>query len=207
MPLFNFGSGKPTSTPEATFWNWFLKNEDRLFNLEIDMESTFAMLSEAMNKVHPYLTFEFGPKRGNKREFIISADGMREALPKVQSLCAAAPQLPRWEVIAFRRRREAGDITFNGITIRAEDVRVLVEPCGPKVGVTVFIPGFGQELEDHYTNIAFIYLDHTLGEFDVITMIGSVNVFGTTSVPNGAVTLRELPETVHTFMSTTNRYN
>ena len=72
MRLFS----KPTK--EQRFWSWFARNTDRLFQFEADQEAIFDDLGAALEKVHPGLTFEFGPVREGKREFIVSADGIRE---------------------------------------------------------------------------------------------------------------------------------
>ena len=83
-------------TPEQEFWRWFEKNDASLFDFEKDQKAVFDRLTTAMHRVHPSLTFEFGPKQGDSREFVISADGIKDAFPKVISLHAAAPKLPRW---------------------------------------------------------------------------------------------------------------
>lgn len=63
-------------SPEATFWKWFAKHDDRLFSFEADQDAIFQELGKAINKIHPDLTFEFGPvSEAGKREFIISAGG------------------------------------------------------------------------------------------------------------------------------------
>lgn len=96
MRLFS----KPTK--EQRFWSWFARNTDRLFQFEADQEAIFDDLGAALEKVHPGLTFEFGPVREGKREFIVSADGIRELFPAVRALVAAAPVLSRWAIIPFR---------------------------------------------------------------------------------------------------------
>src|ERR1700722_18171438 len=65
------------ATPED-FWKWFQSNEDTLFNFEKNREQTFDKLGAEMHKLNPSLTFEFGPIEDGKREFVISADGIKE---------------------------------------------------------------------------------------------------------------------------------
>jgi hypothetical protein len=67
-----------SASPESEFWQWFGRNHNLLFNFERDREAVFDQLAAAMHKVHPSLTFEFGPKSGGQREFVISADGDRK---------------------------------------------------------------------------------------------------------------------------------
>src|SRR6187399_703219 len=90
---------------EEKFWKWFQANEARLFDFERDQDRVFAELGPAMKKVHSNLTFEFGPKKDGQREFVISADGIKDAFPAVIALADKAPELPRWNIIKFRQRR------------------------------------------------------------------------------------------------------
>ena len=69
-------STRAQATPESDFWLWFEKNQISLFDFERDQERTFNRLAAEMHKVHPSLTFEFGPKTGGRREFVISAGGI-----------------------------------------------------------------------------------------------------------------------------------
>ena len=67
--------------PEEKFWQWFDAHQDQLFNFELDRERIFDELSSRLNCVHPELTFEFGPEK-DKREFVISAGGIRWPSPR-----------------------------------------------------------------------------------------------------------------------------
>ena len=97
---------------EKAFWDWFQANDERLYNFERDQEPTFDLLQTELQKVDKNLTFEFGPVENGRREFIISAGGIREAFPKVESLYATAPVLSRWEVVKYRPRHEPMDIAL-----------------------------------------------------------------------------------------------
>ena len=98
------------ATPEQAFWSWFEKNEKRLFTFETDRDRVFNELAGKLKQVHESVTFEFGPVEDGKREFVISADGIKDAFPAVEKLYALAPKLPRWKFIKFRPRRAAMDI-------------------------------------------------------------------------------------------------
>lgn len=171
------------AAPEHEFWKWFRKNEGVLFDFERDRERTFDRLAAEMQKVDPGLTFEFGPKRDNRREFIISADGISDVFPKVESLFAAAPALSKWKFIKFRPRRMPFDIEYNGISVKSDSVRVRLKPDGGKIGVTLMIPGFKETDYGNWVAIAFLFLDQALGEYDVATRVGAVEVQGPAGKP------------------------
>jgi len=184
---------RSSGSPEQEFWKWFQSNETALFDFENDQERIFDRIGNALHKIDPALTFEFGPKEGGRREFVISADGIRSAFPKVEALYAAAPSLPRWKFIKFRPRRAPMDITYGSITVKARSVVVGLEPAGPKANLTIFIPGYSRTAHQTYMAIAFLLLDEALGEYDVETRIGNIDIKPLTDAPSSACSLEALP--------------
>ena len=82
---------------EDTFWQWFAKNEGKLFSFETNQQEIFSALSHQLELVNCDLTFEFGPLQSDgKREFVISEGGIKAAFPAVEALYAKAPALDRW---------------------------------------------------------------------------------------------------------------
>src|ERR1035438_3243916 len=171
-----FGLFKTEATPEQEFWKWFQKNEASLFTFETNQEAVFDRLGTQMKKVQDSLTFEFGPVENGKREFVISADGIKAAFPAVERLYASAPKLDRWIFIKFRPRRTPMDIEYSGVKAKADDVYCTVEPDRGKAGITVFFRGYEAEKDKTYKGIAFLMLDQALGEYDVETKVGFIEV-------------------------------
>jgi hypothetical protein len=163
-------------SPEAQFWAWFEKNQDMLYYFERDQERIFDQLGAAMHKVHPDLTFEFGPDKDGKREFVISADGLKAGFPAVESLHAAAPSLPRWTFIKFRPRQSPMQIEIGELKIKPEDVEVAVEADGAKAGFTAFVRGFDNAREKQFSQAVYLLLDHAVGEYDMETKVGFIVV-------------------------------
>lgn len=181
-PMFSLSTlyslfGKPVPvTPEAVFWQWFQKNEDAMFDVERDRERNFERLAAELHKVHPALAFEFGPRNPRRRDFVISADGKRAAFSEVERLHAAAPLLPKWNVIKFRQRGAAVDLEYMGMSVKADSVKAILTPGRDKLDVAMIIPGCSDAERETYTGIAFLMLDKVLGEYDVETRIGTINV-------------------------------
>jgi len=190
---FAFSCKRAQPTPED-FWKWFQSNEDRLFNFEKNREQTFDMLGAEMHKLNPSLTFEFGPIEDGKREFVISADGVKEAFPQVEALYAAAPSLPRWKFIRFRPRRKPMDVKYGGVSVRAASVTVQLVQNGQVADVTVFIPNYSEADRKTFGAIAFLLLDGALGEYDVETRVGQINVDATLKVQAQTSSLQDLPK-------------
>jgi hypothetical protein len=187
------------ATPEQDFWKWFVKNEASLWDFEKNQEQTFDRLNAEMHRINPSLTFEFGPKENGKREFVISADGIRDAFPAVEALYAAAPVLPRWTIVKFRPRRKPFDIEYSGIKVHAKDVRVTVRPSAGKADLVVFLPGYSNDQRNKFLGVTFLLLDQALGEYDVEMKVGAIDEFNLDAAPADAITLEELPKAFDKF--------
>jgi hypothetical protein len=172
--------------PDATkmtiaegFWNWFTQHEAELFNFDPDRETEreriFDQLITELQKVDPNLTFEFGPKE-TRREFVISAGGIKSTFPVVSSLVDAAPALDHWLVTAFRPRRTPPNVVeFRGKRVHPRDVRFSLLDNGKTAGVYLFIPGF-REGDADWKQIGYLLLDDTLGEYDVESRLGLIKM-------------------------------
>ena len=189
---------------EKNFWTWFQANEASLYDFQKNQPRIFDQLSAEMHKIHPSLTFEFGPLQDGRREFIISADGIKDAFSKVESLYAAAPQLARWKFTKFRQRRKPLDIAYEGISVKADAVAVMAQPDGAKAKVTVFLPDYAAAAHQKYQSIAFLLLDRALGEYDVESRVSEVQVASTARVPNEAYSLDAFPKAFDSLLARQN---
>jgi len=198
LPLLLFGlaffSRRSQTTPEQEFWKWFQSNEPSLFDFEKNQERIFDRILKELHRVNPDLTFEFGPKLNGRREFVISADGIKTAFPKVESLYASAPSLPRWTFIKFRQRRAPSDVNYGGVSVKTTSVLVQLQPAGSKADVVIFIPGYTSAAYPTYAPIVFLLLDQALGEYDVEMHVGKIEIRPVSEAPAGALSLDALPK-------------
>jgi hypothetical protein len=181
-------------TPQQQFWNWFTENESELFDFEIDQERVFDRLAEQLHKIDPDLTFEFGPKDAGEREFVISAGGIKRAFPSVSALATAAPRFARWQITAFRPRSATLSIVdFQGTRIHPDDVQFSLLHDGTNVGIHLFIPGY-VEGDPDLNQIGYLLLDEALGEYDVESKVGPIEIFSPEANTDGKrYSLSELP--------------
>ncbi len=183
---------------ENYFWERFLKMSDELFNFKANRRKLITDLLRIIKEIHPNLTFEIGPKVGDRREFIISASGAREAFLAVISLVKTAPKLRKWKFVAFKPRRETkATIYFAGITVSTEDVLFEYTKEGKgKIGIVLYGKNIG-EFDIRVQYAMFGLLDILLGEYDVETRIGTVDVRPLPTYHiNGLKPLSELPSIV-----------
>ncbi|MFZ0958373.1 MAG: hypothetical protein WAN60_18675 [Candidatus Sulfotelmatobacter sp.] len=167
------------TTAQEEFWRWFIQREGDLFKFdpecETERERIFDQLATALQRVHRDLTFEFAPREA-RREFVVSAGGIRSAFPAAISLVDAAPALARWRVTAFRpRRTSVGIVEIAGKRVDPSDVQFSLLDNGKIAGIYLFIPGFREEDVD-WKQIGYWMLDESLGEYDVESRLGLIEM-------------------------------
>jgi hypothetical protein len=167
-------------TAQEQFWIWFVAHERELFDFDpnqvAERERIFDQLHGELQKVDPDLTFEFGPNEP-RREFVISAGGIQRAFPAVVSLALAAPALEQWQVKAFRPRRTPLQIVeFAEKRVDPEEVQFSLLDNGKIAGIRLFIPGFRDD-DAELKQIAYLLLDGALGEYDVESRLGLIEMF------------------------------
>jgi len=203
IAIFSLPCSRAVATPEQDFWAWFGKNEAALFDFEKDQDRIFKELSTEMKKVNGDLTFEFGPKENGKRDFVISAGGIQSSFPAVIALYNSSPKLDRWNFIKFRPRRPFVDneIDFGGTKVSAKDIYFALDPEGSKVGITLFIKGYTATPDKSYEQIAYLFLDTALGEYDVETKVGAITVKDSGEDVK-KTPLKDLPSAVDSYFQT-----
>ena len=158
----------------AEFWQWFVAQEEEYLRFEEDQEPRFDRLLKAMHRVQKHLTFEFGPP-AERREFILSADGIKEAFAAVVALKNAAPVLKRWEIIAFRPRRfPLSPLQIGEIHLEPAEVEVSLARNGKVVGLYLFLPESVPKRARE--QLGFLMLDEALGEYDVESGLGMIEI-------------------------------
>lgn len=202
MSFLSIFGANANTTEEDKFWLWFQKHSNEIFHFQQDRENVFNKLSNALAKINPDLTFEFGPVLDSgQREFVISAGGIKSAFPSVESLFDAAPQMPDWTITKFRpRRTPLSDLTFANVTVKAQDVYFNLYPDGNKLGAVLFFDDFSEDQYSIYGNIGYLLLDESLGEYDVETKLGFIEFHNKSSnYFKGARPLALLAEEVDAF--------
>ncbi|HKW17474.1 MAG TPA: hypothetical protein VJO35_08210 [Terriglobales bacterium] len=169
------------------FWDWFQAHEDEIFQFEADQERVFDKLGGRLHRVHRNLTFEFSGIVDGKREFIVSAGGIKTAFPEVAALVREAPTLARWEVIAFRQRKNVPQIRYAGKTVERDSIFFDYIPAGEKLDLTIFVDGMAGASREEITalkTIGYLLLDATVGEYDVETKIAGIEFVDSSMFPD-----------------------
>lgn len=168
--LQRFFRGEPDGGREERFWRWFAANQARIHDFESNRERLFAELGRELHRVHKGLTFELGaqPEPDGRRRLVISADGIREVFPAVERLTAAAPQLPEWEVVAFRQPSSPDfRVEMGGRSVDADDIWFVAHPEDEQIGVTLYVRDLDPKEPGPQQGAVYILLDTLLGEYFV----------------------------------------
>lgn len=167
------------------FWSWFKDNEELLFNFERDQEKIFDKLSEQLSLIDGNLTFEFSSVHDSgKRDFVISADGIKSSFQSVEELATKAPIFDRWTIIKYRpRRKTLNEIKFQGKHVDPKDVyfAIFKDDNPDKIGIMVFLKDYKETEKDTWGQIGYLILDEVLGEYDTETKVGAIGFQSTNS--------------------------
>lgn len=173
-------------SPEITaFWREFVDAQASLQAqpLRERVESANAIIERHLNG----LALEMSGDDGDAVvDLIATAHGSTEHFPLLMQVVAAAPALQHYRLRAFRERTTQPDFPMgmDGFELATSDVLVA---CGQDDGQAALEIRFGREIpddyQDHARNMAFIMLDHVLGEYDFAVKVGAVDFVDEASDP------------------------
>jgi hypothetical protein len=200
-PPEHTGSAAPldrgSAAPDAdqVFWKWFVDHADALSKAQL--VDVMNQVQEALDKGHHGVFAEVG-QDGDSRLLVLTADGDRAVFPDVQHLISGRPELKGWKIVAFRQRdteRDMPTLEMGGVKLERSAVRFVAQRSEDKLDVQLFIPGYvdGQK---KLGSLAFLALDHTVGEYDAETKIGALDLLPIERAPANARPLAELPAQV-----------
>ena len=197
----------PDDSRCKAFWSWFVNNASRfrIYQENQEQEQIFDEINQQLSTVHPDLTFEIGPigpeepEENDKLDFIVSADGIREAFPAVERLCKLAPELHGWRVVCFRPRGNIDlPIQMGDAILKPDDVWFKEDFQNDCVDLTLYIKGLSSYEQSVLVQLSYLLLDNALGEYDVETKIGAIERLPLPKNPEseGLKPFRELPAVV-----------
>ena len=166
------------TSPEQEFWNWFLSNKKKIEKF-IDSEHTdysiYELLTKKMRLYHHEIVPELTKTKDDNYVLIITPDGIKAGIEPTKTLAAAKPDIENWIVEKFRQPCDEITLDLNGLTYPSEDIEVVPQIDNEKdlMNIDVFIRNMNND-PNKYQNLAFLYLDHILGEFNTLTKVGYI---------------------------------
>ncbi|MDP4073445.1 DUF695 domain-containing protein [Acidovorax sp. A1169] len=140
-------------------------------------------------------------------DMIVTAHGSIDCFPLLMQVVAAAPKLQHHTLRAFRERTQQPDfpIGMDGFELSTSEVLIV---CSQDDGQAALEIRFGREIpqdfQDHARNMAFIMIDHVLGEYDFAVKVGAVDFVEESADPDAEWTpLSLLPPVFDRYWSET----
>lgn len=165
----------------AAFWSDFSAGLSALEAL--DGQEFVERANELLQRHAPGLALELEgrPAEAGAR-LIVTAHGNIEQFENVQALVREAPRCPPYAVQAFRSRMAPGPqgsdfaMHMQGFELSCAEVLVAHYDAGGIVGLELaFAKPIPQDMAEHARHMAFIMLDHVLGEWDFSVRVGPVD--------------------------------
>lgn len=187
--LARFFQPAPSESRQHVFWNWFVRNSELLATYQTNNEQVLDAIQDRLHQVNESLAFEIGRSEDGVHEFIVSADGIREFFPEVIELVKAAPRIQGWRIIAFRPRTpdmRQWNLEYEGLSLSYSDFWYASTDEGEKLALTLFVRGMDESNSDPMHGAMYLMLDAALGEYDVETKIGTIELEPLTGGPDAS---------------------
>ena len=182
---------------EAIFWKWFVKNKSKI---EIFIQSDFSdytIYNKLTKNIKSYNSILFPEiTMTEKHEFVlvITPDGDIKGIEPTKILFDSKPEIENWIIQKYRQPCDEIVLNFNGIKYPSSDIEIIPEfEDKDKVDLRIFIRNLKKD-EQKYKSLAFLYLDHILGEFNSITKVRYIDFFNLEESQSveGGISLLEL---------------
>lgn len=162
------------------FWSWFIRHisEVNRFIRSEDGDRDYDIydrLTFEIRRIHPDLTPELTIDDAETSVLVLSCDGRREGVPEVIALADRAPDFPGWRIQRFRSPMPDAAIEYEGLTVKAKDIKVAysVDEDESEVHVMLLIDGYKDD-DMRYEGAASLVMDHSIGEYNTIMHIGAI---------------------------------
>ncbi|MBE8728109.1 hypothetical protein C4F50_24590 [Flavobacterium sp. KB82] len=182
-----------------TFWNWFIENEKRFRNPEIDLDEVLQEILDNASAIEKELAFEIKPIKNGIISLTISADGVKQLIPTVQKMIEKSPKIKGWKFIAFRQKKDKKlftDIIYLSDQIELEPSKMQFLPIVENGSLELIIYSTGIN-EENYNEIFYggsLLLDNLVGEYKFMTQVDNYDFHNMPTKKEDLNQLRPLSE-------------
>lgn len=199
----------PRLTTEVAhaFWTAFLGREEAFAGLP--SRDFVQQANELLQTFAPQLALEVeGRDDAGPRGLVITAHGDKARFPDVLTMVALAPKMQRFSsVTAFRLRATNSEFAMGmeGFSLSTDDIQAQLLADRGLVGLALrFDREIPMDMVNHARHMAFIMLDHVIGEYDFAVRVGVVDFVETFADDAGEpVRLSQLPDAFDRFWQNT----
>lgn len=164
------------------FWDWFIKNKTNLEEFIKSDNKDYSIYNQLTNKLHKFnnlLYPELTIDENDNFVLIVTPDGIKDGIAPTKEIIESAPLIDHWVLKKFRQATDKMDLNFNGLELKYTEIRIWrnfkIEEV--KVDIAVLIKNYNEK-DTRFISLAFLYLDHILGEFNVLTRVDYIDFLG-----------------------------
>ncbi len=196
-----FGKKEETINTYEDFWNWFIQNDKKFFNIVKEGKNIengfFNLLFEKLNQIKEGYFFLSGMLDKNTAELIVTADGNIKNIVYVEELLNAAPKVDGWKFTALKPANDSEDfgIEMNGYQFNAENIKffsTVNENLPDEINITLVYTNYKTEDKDKIDMGCFIFIDHFLGELNSVSIIDKLKIIGSNETNNELLDINKL---------------
>lgn len=158
------------------FWRWFESKKMEIEDLLMSETGDYSIYEELTNKLNSYSNLiipELTRDTDGNNVLILSCDGRSEGIPFVERLYECAPTIDNWRFQKFRAPGQVRELNYDGLSFKPDDISAKYYFDGQYYNVELFITDY-DDTNIRYKALAFLYLDHFVGEYTVMTKIGHI---------------------------------
>jgi Family of unknown function (DUF695) len=180
-------SKKQEAISYAEFWEWFVKNEQRFYqvvkkgkNFEAGF---FDPLSEKLEELRPDIYYLTGMMEDDKAELIFSTEGKIRLIVFIEELVAASPGLENWKFTALKpsSEKDTFEIKKEGKVFNSENISFYaneIEAYPDEIDLTLVYHDWDENDAESLKCGVALFLENWLGELEMATNIDNYNVVG-----------------------------
>ncbi len=181
---------------EKAFWDWFREHKTELEKFIASNTDDYSLFNELTSKLRSYndlVMAELTKDLEKNNILVLTCDGRRDGITAVESLYENAPQIDKWKIQKFRAPGHVKELNYQGLALKPDAIKVKYTWDGNYYNIEMFIRGYS-ESDERYKGLAFLYLDHLVGEYHVMTKIGQIEFkkLGLFTGTSDKVSLQEL---------------
>ena len=161
---------------DKEFWDWFLTKKTEIEEFIIAETDDYTIYNELTDKLKSYNDLvipELTKDTQDNSVLILSCDGKRDGIPYVEKLYESAPKIDKWRIQKFRAPGHVNKLNYQGLEFKSNDLRIKYDFDGQYYNIKLFIKGY-KDNDDRFKGLAFLYLDHFIGEYNIMTKVGQI---------------------------------
>ena len=197
-----FGSKQQAKdTSQDDFWGWFSRHAAEFHRIvKSDEEVDAAFLERLMPRLQRINTQFYcltGMYDDDTAELVVTADGDIKSFVFVEELVASAPVIAGWRFTALKPPTDITafslkmwDYKFDNNNIRFYYNEVDGYP--DEIDICLLCDHYTEENKDSVTQGCLLFVENSLGELNMATLIDSVTVSGTTPQGKEAIPIGKL---------------